>query len=882
MGGTLVGRTAELARLRAWFGQRRLGEAPPLLLLSGEAGAGKTALVDAALEAAGPATRVVRLTAVPWAGRPDLLPRLQHALEHDGPGVVLLDDLHWAGADVLDRLPALVQQASDRPVAAVACYRPGALTRTHPLRAVRADLRHGALVTEVDLGPLAREETASLVAQRLGAVPTDEVDALHDGTEGLPILLVEVLDAVPAASWSSDRPLPLPDTVRDVVAGQVRSLPDVVQRALRLAAVAGPEVDERLLSAVARGGWPEDLEADELLGTTPDGRLRFRHELVRRALVEQVPPARRRAWQRDLAAEHLRSGAPRDALHLLMEPAPAWPARDAGGRREVLDLLATAAESCGEHEVAAGALADLLPAEPGTDDTDLLARLATQHELQGRWAPALAEREQAARLHDRAGRPAEAAVERLAVAVHLRSAASLRAALEVTATALRGARAARRPDLVCRAEALHGNLLARSGRGADGVAQVRGALHDALAGGLEGAAADAYQRLADALEHTGDYRSAARAYDAAYAFCRQGDQEAVAMVCQACASVVMLHGGRWDTALEVGAEVSRDPGSPPNALAVAEVVTGLVGLLRGRRDGPRAILLGARATATRLDLLPAELLATWGLALHDVAAGDEAAALAGLRHVVDRVEATEERHYCVPVLQDAASLFGRHGHAHDLARVTALLREADRRQQPDGRVALAVALAESAALGGSPLAAVEHLRRALAACADADLPLAEVGVRRRLAGVLAGPLADPGTGPAHDGRDEAVEVLRSAQRTARRLRARLLLDPVEADLAMLTGRVAGTGSAPGPGERAGRTGRSRTDLTAREREVLTLVGEGLTSREVAARLFLSVRTVEMHVRHAMAKLDCRTRTEAALRLAREDGTLDGTVAGTTR
>lgn len=876
MGGTLVGREGELARVRAWLVQRttlnRAGQtgeaAPPLALVSGEAGAGKTALVDAALEALDQATRTVRLAAAPWAGCPELLPRLRAALEHPGPLVVLLDDLHWAGADVLDRLPALAQRAMDRPLAVVGCYRAGALGRTDALRAVRADLRHGGLVTESHLGPLTREATRSLVEQRLGPRPPDDVDALHHGTEGLPFLLVAVLDAVAAGSWSSGSPLPLPDTVRDVVARQVRSLPEVVQQAIRLAAVAGPTVDERLLAAVADDGWPEDLEAGEILGTAPDGRLSFRHELARRALVEQVPPAARRTWQRELAAGHLRSGAPRDALRLLGPLAEGWPARDAGVRRELLGHLATAAESCGEHEVAAWALADLLPAEPGPDDTDLLARLATQHELQGRWAPAVAERERAARVHDRAGRPAEAAVQRLAVAVHLRSAASLRAALEVTATALRDARAAGRPDLVCRAEALHGNLLARSGRGADGVAEVRGALHDALAAGLEGAAADAYQRLADALEHTGDYRSAASAYDAAYAFCRQGDQEAVAMVCQACASVVMLHSGRWDTALEVGAEVARDPGSPPNARAVAEVVTGLVGLLRGRRDGPRAALLGARASAAHLDLVPVELLATWGLALHDVATGDEPAALAGLRRVLELVETTEERHYCVPVLQDAAVLLGRHRRAHDLARVTTLLREADRGQQPDSRIALAVALAEHAVLDGRPAAAVAHLRRALATCAEADLPLAEIGVRRRLAQLLAG------TDREGADRDEAVELLRSARRTARRLRARLLLDPVEADLAAL--------GEPPPTAGTARADRGGIDLTAREREVLTLVGEGLTSREAAARLFLSVRTVEMHVRHAMAKLDCRTRTEAALRLAREDGALGTTGAPTTR
>ncbi len=54
-------------------------------------------------------------------------------------------------------------------------------------------------------------------------------------------------------------------------------------------------------------------------------------------------------------------------------------------------------------------------------------------------------------------------------------------------------------------------------------------------------------------------------------------------------------------------------------------------------------------------------------------------------------------------------------------------------------------------------------------------------------------------------------------------------------------------------------------LTTREREVLHLAAEGCTSADIAARLSLSPRTVEMHVRNTLAKLDCRSRTEATAR-----------------
>jgi DNA-binding CsgD family transcriptional regulator/tetratricopeptide (TPR) repeat protein len=539
---------------------------------------------------------------------------------------------------------------------------------------------------------------------------------------------------------------------------------------------------------------------------------------------------------------------------------------DPADRLAVVDRLARCAEMSAEHVEAGALLRELADGYQRRGDLTAFAgasrRLATLHELAGDWTAALAAREAAAAAFADSGQPGEAAADRLAVAAHLRGAARFAPALATLGLVLSDARASARQDLVLRAEALRGNVLARLGRHAEGVPAVRAALDEALRAELPDVAAEIQQRLADSLEHSGDYDGAVAAYRAAYLYCDTHGADATGHLCRACATAVLFSRGEWDLAIAVCADVLEEPDTAWHPRAASACVCGLIYALRGQAGKARPLLTAASGLSGRIELTAVELLSGWGLTVLDAQAGAVASGTDRLRVALDRVRSTQERHYCVPLLQWAATFFAVHGLASDVLDCTAVLSAiCDATGQQEAVATLAHAFGETQ-LPDDPAGAAGELRRAAGMFCDLGLPFPAAQAQYRAA-AAARALGDDGG---------ARDLLLAARETA----ARLTAEPLLADCETMLG-----GLGAGPTTRGGKargasapSPRTLAGLTARELDVMLLVAAGNTSREAGAALFISPRTVEMHVQGCLLKLGCRTRAEAVRKLA-ELGVLAG-------
>lgn len=860
----------------------------------------------------------------------ELLLGLLGGLGAEQPLVLIVEDAHWADPSTRDFLSFLIRNRRAERLLVAVTFRTDELHRRHPLRAFLAEADRTRTVTRLTLDRFTREELAEQLAGILGHPPAPQlVEELFGRAEGNPFFTEELLAA------GGDADAPLPDDIRDALMVRIESLRPDAQAVLRMAAVAGARVRHALLAAAAPfdhdtliGGVREAVAHHLLLQEHDSDVYRFRHALLREALVDDLLPGERgplhAAVGRALAADPSLSASGRSVA---AELAAHWsaahdlPAAFAASAQagEDAERMAAFAEANAHFERAAELWDAVAPERRAgsPERMELLRRAAEAAYLAGdpdravalgRSALALVDGGvdplSAAGLHERIGRylwvsglqrdavaelsravavmPADApAIDRarvLGAEGHLLTLLGRGAeARERCERALVLAREAGARSEECRIANSFGAALTMTGDIEGGTQVLRDALALAEELGEVEELTRAHINLAEVLDQAGRLPEAVEVSRAGLAMARREGIPSVLPMLIGELAARLVRQGSWDeaTALLSEATVARTSWSVGRADALT--VVGLIHALRGEAADAERMLrevdremrdavgsmwtaptAAARAEAAYWDGRPADAreVVAAEIGRRDDSDDFEASYLAPVMWVGARAEAELAAHArATGEAEPLADAVGRARAIHDAGRALLAIET-----QPEAllmvelagleadRAAAAADAADWIALGrrwadhGSAFPAAYCRWRA------AELVLAGGGPRGDVPAMLAAAHRTATALGAEPLRREIADLAR---------RARVELEPAAA-----SGVDAGGGeTADGP--TAEPTAAQRIGLTARELDVLRLLVSGSTNREIAAQLYISQKTVTVHVTRILAKLDARTRVEAA-------------------
>ncbi|MEV0503999.1 AAA family ATPase [Streptomyces spectabilis] len=271
-----------------------------------------------------------------------------------GPLLIVLDDLQWCDELTLLTLHTLAARLSSEAILWLVAVRGGDVP---PHVRTTLDRIHRGGAHEVALGPLGDQATARITEDVLGAVPGPDVLGVVRRAEGVPVLLVELLDVlrdeeVVAIENGAARltAAPLPDRPLPSVGRRVALLSETARQLVETAAAVGRPVTVGLLAELL-GSSPaalitavrESLDADWLV--EKGDRLEFRHDLVRESVAARLPHSVRRSLRRqaaDALPEHA-GATPGSATAPAARPSAGGETETETVDRATVDRLRTAA-----------------------------------------------------------------------------------------------------------------------------------------------------------------------------------------------------------------------------------------------------------------------------------------------------------------------------------------------------------------------------------------------------------------------------------------------------------------------------------------------------------------------------------------------------------
>jgi DNA-binding CsgD family transcriptional regulator/tetratricopeptide (TPR) repeat protein len=224
------------------------------------------------------------------------------------PPLVVLEDLHWGDALSHSVVLHLARAARDDGYLVVGTLRPEMAGADSLVRLVDALVR-GRLAVEVPLGPLGQDETAVMLELMWGREPREEeLATLARYGEGVPFFIEEL-----AAAGPPDGGPLVPRSIEHSVEARLRDLGEEGARVLRAASLLAGQIDAAVVAEACE--VPEDRVARALVEATRsglladrEGRLAFRHALVREAVARGIVSV-------DAAMLHARLAAAIERVH---------------------------------------------------------------------------------------------------------------------------------------------------------------------------------------------------------------------------------------------------------------------------------------------------------------------------------------------------------------------------------------------------------------------------------------------------------------------------------------------------------------------------------------------------------------------------------------
>ncbi len=828
------------------------------VLLTGEAGIGKTSVIRAFLGTLDQRVRVLNgacddllapgtLGALRDAARGSRGP-LERALAAQRPGdtifgaiveeltgttptVVVVEDVHWADDATLDVLRYVARRLAGLRAVLVLTFRDDAVDAAHPLQHLLGALA-GAPVYRLPLPPLSEDAVGVLCAG------TDrDAAAVYGLTGGNPFYVTEALAAPPDA---------VPPTITATVLARLCRLSPDCRLALEQISVAPTRVSLELLEELLGGLVDALAEAEEqrIIEVSVDG-IAFRHELARRAVERSLPAIRRRALNREMVRA-LRVRCQPDLARLVHH---AVAAADAATVAEYAPQAGQEAARAGSHRQALAhyeaALrhADLLGARERAQVLDAYAgELSNAH----RFADAVAAGREAVARYRELDDPVALGEALLRLSRHVYLTGGTDEAEQAVDRAVQVLTSAGCPHALVQASAYRGAVLALTDRPEDAVTTLERARHCAtdldrpdlvalclnylgVAGadlgqpaalehlresivmarktGFDEYAARAYTNLGKVLYRLGRYGELAECLDAGLTFTRERGFWSHAYNLEVHRCLLLVRQGAWSAA-EDGLRGLVGCTEDPGMLYVYSASA--LGRLLARRGHPDA----GKLLTTSWERAGAQ---RWLLGLSH--AGIALVEWAWLTGRTDRARAV--RDVLLPRTQRPGAALLRGELLRYLARAGLVRTDS------------------STDFAGCPQAYAAGLRGDWRAAASEW-----------------GRIGDP--------YERALELAESGEPEPT-LEALRVLDGLDAPAVagLVRRRLRDMGMrrvprGPQPTTRANPAG-----LTARQVDVLALIEQRMTNAEIAQRLVLSVRTVEHHVSAILAKLGAQSRAEAA-------------------